>query len=332
MSTTLTQPNAVPLPPRLIDSLLRAVSGQVDRSSPPDVVFHPQHSNDVAEMRFSDGQTLMVKRGRFAWAEPRFRASRMAARLLQEAAGVVAPAPLDLAPDIDTQPLEVYWRVELPTLQELWPTRSFRERESLLRSWGELVARVHGVRLQGHGPLADADGGISLETFLGADLGYRLFPAMSAEWPDGIPVLEELRSLVPVVTARAEGKGSTLLHNDLHMGNVLCDSVGGRFRCVGLIDLETAFAGPPEADLAMIEVHHGPLFSQPLAGRWFERVMDGYGGVLDAATRGFYRAYHMLNMGFYSALIGHREHAATVCASARRETAALLADEGLLLG
>jgi Ser/Thr protein kinase RdoA (MazF antagonist) len=217
----------------------------------------------------------------------------------------------------------------LPTLQELWPKIPAAQRDEVLHSWGALVARVHRVEVAGHGPLADAAGAVSFEVFLGADLGHRLFPAMAAEWPDGLPLLEELRALVPVVARRVEGKGSTLLHNDLHMGNVLCDTVDGSLRCVGLLDLETAFAGPPEADIAMMAVHHGPLFAQPLEGEWLERILAGYGAPVDALTLAFFRAYHMLNMGFYSALVGHREHAGAVCSAARAETGLLLVQAGL---
>jgi aminoglycoside phosphotransferase (APT) family kinase protein len=319
MPEAIIQPHAMPLSADLIASLTSAFATQTGGAGPSDVIFHGQHSNDVAELRFDDGRTLMVKRGRYDWTAPRFRASRLAAELLNEQAGVVAPAPLPIPPDLHSQPLEAYWRVELPTLQELWPGLGQDERATVLRSWGELVARMHRVRVSGHGPLAEMQEGVDFEVFVGADLGHRLYPAMAAQWTEGIEILERVRSTIPAVAERVADGGCILLHYDLHMGNVLCDATDEGVRCVGFIDLETAFGGPPEADLAIIEVHHGPHFSQPLEGEWFQHIEDGYGRALDPVVMAFFRSYHLLNMGFYSALVGHAEHAHVVARAASRE-------------
>ena len=115
----------------------------------------------------------------------------------------------------------------------------------------------------------------------------------------------------------------TLIHGDLHAGNVLCETEGERIRCVGLLDLETAFAGPPEADLANAEVLHGPLFTQPLPEPWFEHLRAGYGDSLDPLVLAFFRIYHLANMGFYSAFIGDAWHAETVARGAQLEWEAL---------
>jgi aminoglycoside phosphotransferase (APT) family kinase protein len=318
-----TQPHAAPLSPQLIASLTCAVATQTGGAEPADVVFHGAHSNDVAELRFQDGRTLMVKRGRYAWTEPRFRASRMASQLLARGGDVVAPAPLDIPADLDAQPVEAYWRLELPTLQELWPRLTRCARAGALESLGRLVRRVHGVVVRGHGPLAVAEEKPTFEAFMHADLGYRLFPALAGEWEVGLPVLERLRSAIGAVADRVDPNGSALLHNDLHIGNVLCDTRGGEVHCVGLLDLETAFAGPPEADLAVMEVHHGPLFAQPLDGAWFAHVQRGYRRSLDPGLMSFFRGYHLLNMGFYSAIVGHHDHALQVAAAAAAEVESL---------
>jgi aminoglycoside phosphotransferase (APT) family kinase protein len=319
MPGTTCQPHAVPLSPQLIASLTRAVGTETGGAEPSDVVFHDSHSNDVMELRFDDGRTLMVKRGRYDWVAPRFRASRLASELLQEQADIVAPAPLQIPEDLAEQPLEAYWRVDLPTLQELWPSLPAAKQAAVLRSWGELVGRLHAIRVRGHGPLCGAAERLSFADFLGADLGYRLYPALAGEWPESLGILEALRQAIPSVTERVPIDGSILLHNDMHMGNVLCEVQSGRVRCVGLLDLETAFAGPPEADLAIMEVHHGPLFDQPIDGDWFDEVRAGYARPLDPVVMTFFRAYHLLNMGFYSVLVGHREHADRVAAEASRE-------------
>jgi Ser/Thr protein kinase RdoA (MazF antagonist) len=323
MSELACHPHAMPLSPELIDRLTRAIVPETGGAAPRDVVFHGAHSNDVVELRFDDGRTLMVKRGRYDWTAPRFQASRLAAELLHRRAGIVAPAPLPIPDGLSSQPMEAYWRVELPTLQELWPAVPRWQRPAVLRSWGQLVRRLHAVEVRGHGPLAVAEDKPSFAEFMGADLGYRLYPALAGEWPQGLDILEALRAAIPAVARCVPADGSALLHNDLHMGNVLCRVERGGIRCVGLLDLETAFAGPRESDMAIMEVHHGPLFEQHIRGDWFAQVASGYGRPLDAGVMSFFRGYHLLNMGFYSVLVGHREHAARVAEAARRETAGL---------
>lgn len=318
-----TQPNALPLSDRLIRSLLHVVHEETGGAAPSSTVFRGEHSNDVAELRFSNGRTLMVKRGRYEWAGPRFAASRLAAGLLKQKAGIVAPAPLGIPGEMTAEgPIEAYWRIELPTLQELWATLTEGHRREVLRSWGRLVRRVHRIKLAGHGPLPKArTEAVPLQEFLHTDLADRLLPATTHHWADACGVVECLLRVIPRVAERAPTE-STLLHNDLHMGNILCEETGGTFHCVGLLDLEAAFAGPPEADLANLQVLHGPLFAQPLPGAWFQEVATGYGEDLDPLLLGFFRAYHLLNLGFYSALIGHAEHAGDVAAAAHAEVKA----------
>lgn len=323
MSVTLAQPNAAPLPDDLIASLTRAVAPVAGGAQPRDVVFRDQHSNDVAEIRYSDGRTLMVKRGRYDWVAPRFRTSRRAAELLRHHTRIRAPRPLEIPAGLHEQPVEAYWRIDLPTLQDLWPTLGCQARDAALRSWGAVLRDLHSVELHGFGPIHEGAGEYaSLTDFLEADLGGRLYPAVAAVWGEGLAVLERLRSAIPAVAARAHVP-ARLLHNDLHMGNVLCEAASGAVACVGLLDLETAIAGPAEADLASVEVHHGPLFAQPLAGDWFAELCAGYARDLDPFVLSFFRAYHLINMGFYSALVGHAEHAADVAAAARREVGML---------
>lgn len=307
----LVQPDAAPLSDSLIDSVLGAVTSPAPRSR--EVVFRGQHSNDVVEVRLDDGRTLMVKRGRYGWAADRFATSRRAAELLTRDAGARVPTPIDLPDDLHDRPLEVYWRVDLPTLSELWPGLDAAQRRGALRSWGALLRRVHRVRFEGCGPLHGERPTLPLGAHLEADLAHRLLPAIYAEWGEApYALVQRLLEHAPAVAARAAARPPTLVHGDLHAGNVLCEASGGEVRCVGLLDLETASAGPAEADLAGAEVLHGPLFGQPLEESWIDSVLQGYGGETDPVVRSFYRAWHLANQGFYSALVGHREHAALI--------------------
>jgi aminoglycoside phosphotransferase (APT) family kinase protein len=318
----LAQPNASRMPIDLLVSVLGTVEPGSE-SQVAEVVYRDQHSNDFAEVRLGDGRALIVKRARYDWAAPRFETSRIASRVIRERTGVSVPAPLALGGDLDTMPLEAYWRIELPTLQEVWPRLTGVQKRQALRSWGRLTSRLHHIEMLGAGPLSDAaTPGRSLGHFLRADLGGRLVPAVTAEWPEARWIAEHLLGWVDEVDRRV-GDRSRLIHNDLHMGNVLCRIDGDTVRCVGLIDLETAVAGPPEADLACMEVHHGPLFTQAIDGEWREQIRSGYSGALDEWLVNYYRALHLLNMGFYSAMIGHRWHAERVAEAASAEVALL---------
>lgn len=326
MSLTLAHPLATPLPDRLVADLLHRVAPDARDAGEVAVHCHDVHSNDVAELRFPDGRTLMVKRGRFPWAGERFQTSRIASELLRERGSVVAPAPLPLPDGLDERPVEAYWRISLPTLQEVWPGLSPREREEALRSLGRLIRRVHDVHLPGYGPLqAAASTPTPLRDPLHEDLAGRLLPAVYADWPEGAWAVESLVEAVPVLAARLAEREASLVHNDLHLGNVLCEAGPDGVRCTGLLDLESAGAAPPESDLAVAQVHHGPLFCQPLPEGWFRWVLEGYGADPEPFALSFYRAYHLANMGYYSALVGHGEHAGEVARTLREEVEALRA-------
>ncbi len=320
MATATVQHNPGLFPDRLILSLLEALAEETDGTRACDIRFRDQHSNDVAEIRFEDGRTLMAKRGRQPWAAARFATARRAAELLRRGTQVVAPRPLEVPSDLDERPLEVYWRIPLSTLKEVWPQIPAEERPRVMRSWGRVIQRLHEIELAGYGTLEQAAcEQSSLGQFLEADLRERLLPAVRWEWPEAVGVIERLLAAVAAVEEEVGERRSTLLHNDLHMDNVLCEVEGESVRCVGVLDLEAAFAGPAEADLAHTQVLHGPLFFNGLPDPWFAHLCEGYGNPLNPVVMAFFRAYHLVNLGFYSAFTGHRDHAGDVAAAAYRE-------------
>lgn len=311
----------------LPDVVLRYVADVHNQHGPPHIVPQDEHSNDLTEIRFNGGPTLMVKRARSypETAAARFRTCRRASRLLREEVGVMAPEHLDLPPT-PAEPIMAYTRIELPTLAELWPDVSERGRARVLRDWGRLIGRMHQVRLPGYGPLAEAEqSATSLTEFLTWDLAERLQPAVEGVWKTGAPVVDRLLTSIPEVARRVDDReeGAVLNHNDLHMANVLCRLEAGEIRCVGFLDLEAALAGPPEADLAKIGIYHGPLFAKPLTGCWFERVWEGYGKALDPHVLAFFRAYHLVNIGFHMAFTGNKAHAGEIARAAQEDVEAL---------
>lgn len=304
---------------RWMATLLEALRDSLDGAPPVQVVAAGEdHNNDLFEIRLGDGRILMAKRAAHDWAAPRFEASRIASRMLRRQADVITPVHLDPPDGVTNRPLEIYWKVPLPTLADLWPEIASDERPAVLREWGGLLRRTHEVRLPGFGALpglAEANG--SLGEYLRYDLAERLLPAVRSIWPDGRRSVQRLVAAIDRIAPAADARGARLVHNDLHMGNVLCERRAGRVRCVGLIDFEAAAAGPPETDLASAAVLHGPSFGQRLDRGWFEHLRDGYGDRLLAGALLFFRGYHLVNMGFYSALVDRPDHAHNVARLAR---------------
>ncbi|HET8654329.1 MAG TPA: aminoglycoside phosphotransferase family protein [Longimicrobiaceae bacterium] len=296
--------------------------------SPLALIHHSGFSNDLAEVRLDHGRSLIVKRGRYSWSPAGFETARFAARLLRERADILTPASLDLPPHLDERPLEAYWRIERPTLAELWPDLGQAERRGAMMSLGRLIRRLHDLGTAGHGELTTAlERATSLSQALAEDLGGRLMPAISTGWPEAASVVDLLLEMIPEVVRRTAPDG-VVLHGDLHMANVLCERDELTVRCVGLLDLECAHAGPPESDLARLAVIQTDLFQMPVEGAWLDWVREGYTDPLDPLVFRFYAIYHLLVLGHHSASIGHDVHAEHVAAAARAAAAGLTAPGG----
>lgn len=301
---------------RLLDGLDGGMRGREVAS-----VTWRRHSNDVGRVQLEDGRVLMVKVGRFDWVAPRFRAERRAARWLNDR-GIVAPRHLEGPERVEGSPVLCYWRIDLPTLATVWPDHGEEARAVAWREWGGLLRRVHDVPVDGCGPLTTGpDPGCRdpVGDFMKSDLLDRLRPALMGTWPEALTALDQAVAMLPALREHLGGAATVLLHGDPHAGNVLCAVEDGTIRCEGLIDLETAAGGPRELDLAHALVLHGPLFAQPLPDGWFEELRSGYALPLDAFALQWFALYHLLNLGFYSALVGDHEHAAIVAAAATRQ-------------
>ncbi|HEU4452117.1 MAG TPA: aminoglycoside phosphotransferase family protein [Longimicrobium sp.] len=307
------------LPEAVVEPVITAISAGAPGRWPVSITTFAQDSNDRAEVRFDDGRTLVVKRARHEWARGRFAVSRAAAGLLREA-GIPAPRPLAVAVPDDGLPVEAYWKVELPTLAEVWTGAGRSGRGALLREWGRLVRRIHRIRLPRHGPLLRPHPG-GLGGHLREDLERRLLPAVACTWPEAGPLVEALAGAAERIAGRLAGAPAVLVHNDLHSGNVLCSADGAG--CAGVLDLEAAFAGPPEADIAHADVLHGPLFGKPLPAGWLDELLRGYGRALDPVVLAYFRAFHLANLGYHAALSGYGEHAAGIRAAMEGEVRAL---------
>src|SRR5699024_8319896 len=91
----------------------------------------------------------------------------------------------------------------------------------------------------------------------------------------------------------------------------------GGVQCVGLLDLEEAKGGRWESDLANVVTLHHPLFSREEGeGDWLKDfgryIVEGYGKKPDPELLRFFQIYHLINLGFFSALNKDHYHARQV--------------------
>lgn len=299
--------------------VLDRLGERVDGSS-YEVIRRDRRSNSVDEVHLADGRILVLKRARDPANLYRFRTSRLVSELLRETEGVVTPRYLPLPPELEGEPLLMYWWVPGPTLHELWPAIEEEDRPAVLESWGRLVRRIQTARLKGYGPILQArERHVPLQGFLEPDLAERLLPSVTGAWPEGEPAVRGLLEAVPTLAERTARDAAVLVHNDLFDQNVLCREREGEVRCAGVIDFEDALAAPAEAELAKTEILHGPLFGQPWDWEWFPHLVRGWGRDPDPFTLAFFRAYQLVNMGFHARVSGLADHASDVAAVARAE-------------
>lgn len=308
---------------RTVEDLLDRLVGPHDLRPDFHLIRRDRRSNSVDEVHLADGRKLIVKRARDPQNAYRFEVSRVASALLREVPDVVAPEYLSLREGIDDPAVLVYWWVPGRTLHELWPEVPADARPEAVRSFGRIVRRLQEVTLPGHGALLEArTGRTELGPWLRVDLGERLLPAVEADWPDGAAAVRALLEAVPDV-ARAVSGPPVLVHNDLFDQNVLCSGGPETLACVGVIDFEDAFAGPPEAELAKTEILHGPLFGQPWLWDWRPYFLEGWGAEPEPLLLAFFRAHQLANMGYHARLVGLDAHAREVARTLEAEVRAL---------
>jgi aminoglycoside phosphotransferase (APT) family kinase protein len=94
---------------------------------------------------------------------------------------------------------------------------------------------------------------------------------------------------------------AVLCHDDLHGGNILVETDGGRWRVTGFVDVENAIAADPLMDLAKTIQYE---FRRPAGA--FDALIDGYGPLGDDGPERIrlYRVYHALELWDWFASVG----------------------------
>lgn len=277
---------------------------QVDRFS--------GHSNNIIRLQLNDGRKMIVKQSDYDWAHPRFSSARNASELLQENGTIVSPGHTYIPRNIEQKPTLAYWYLSFPTLHELWPELNSEQKKKSVRSFGRLLRQLHSIELNSFGLLQENSHFEALSSYIEDDLQNRLKPTMYAKWPDVVPVVDQLTNLINQV--KDDEKNAVLIHNDMHIGNILCTTEAEEIECIGLLDLEEARGGCRESDIASAMILHQPLF----AGLnntidWLQdfsrNLIEGYGQKPDPYLLSFFKAYHLLNLGLFSVMTGKQQHA-----------------------
>lgn len=276
-------------------------------------------SNNIIRLTFEDGRKMIIKQSPYDWAQPRFESSRKVSQLIRQQSSIIAPQHLEVPEEVTENPTIAYWYLPFPTLEELWPELSFEQRKKASQSLGRMLREMHQIKVSSYGPLHENCSYRSAFSFMHNDLQNRLKPAIAEEWPEALPVISQLTKSAQDLSDM--NQDLILVHNDIHLGNILCESHDGEVQCVGLLDLEEAGGGIWEADLASaITLHHPLFFRNKVNGRWLKEfgqfIAEGYDKKPNQELLLFFRIYHLINLGFFSAISEDYEHAQCIAKKA----------------
>lgn len=265
--------------------------------------------NRTVRVTFEDGEAVYLKT---STGDGRALA-RERAVVAHVAATSDVPVPTVLASDPDgAPPYLVTAPVDGESLLGPWSERDVAGRVPLARQVGETLARVHAVRIEGHGHVVGGSAG-------GLDLD-------ATPWPDVlVEMTREMRAIAPserfdghydaVVAAVEANRGllsdapAALCHGDPAVPN--CFLTGNS---VGLLDWERAHGGDPARDLYRARRQQLDSMREDAPDRLVEALYDGYrevaGGLPDgfAERRPVYEAVWFLSYsGFFENWLAFRD-------------------------
>lgn len=304
------------LAPEILDFLRSKANGDI-----ANINALTGYSNKLVRIIFDSGRSMIVKQSQYDWAAPRFRSARRASSLLRQQTDIIAPEHIAVPDEITEVPTLAYWYLSAPTLKELWPELSQYQKKEATVSLGGLLKKMHSINVSGYGALTSDESFSSAVNYVYSDLCERLEPTIGAKWPDILPVVYELIERIEDNQEKAEDP--VLIHNDFHIGNVLCTRDTNNVNCIGLLDLEEAGGGCWELDLARAVTLHHPLFAGGnLKGNCLDNfgqlIVNGYDKKPDTELLRLFRVYHLLNLGLYSAMNQKHEHATDIGNKARQ--------------
>lgn len=275
--------------------------------------FSPKgFSNNIVRLTFDDGRKMVIKQSKYGWAKPRFESARNASQLIRRQSSIAAPKHIAVPNEVVEYPTIAYWYLPYPTLKELWLQLSPSQRKQASKSLGRMLRKVHQITVGEYGLLRKEHSYQSASAFMYSDLHDRLKPSIAAYWPDVLPMVDRLIQIAKNLPDNEHN--AALVHNDMHLGNIICKIRNDKIKCIGLLDLEEASGGIWESDLASaMTLHHPLFFSSKLKGSWFkdfgQYISEGYGKEPDQKLLRFFRIYHLVNLGYFSAMNEEFQHA-----------------------
>ncbi|MEU4403162.1 amino acid adenylation domain-containing protein [Streptosporangium sp. NPDC023963] len=187
-------------------------------------------------------------------------------------------------------------------LSEVSGGLSAGEVAGLYREMGRTLRAVHGVRVEGFGPIDGPQEG-SNAAYVGGQLDLRL--AQFTEFGGDPELHAELSAYVARHRHLVERCDSPVLcHNDFHERNVMVaeeGGPGGPLRMTGVIDMENALGGDPLMDLARTD--YFAVRGDEDRRRY---LLEGYGDLPDdwPERLAFYRLCHALEQWHWLATLG----------------------------
>lgn len=269
-------------------------------------------SNNLVRFTFEDGRKIIIKQSQYDWARPRFNSARNASKLIRRKSSVIAPKHITIPDEVVEYPTMAYWYLPYPTLKELWPQLSPSQRKQASKSLGHILRQVHQITVGEYGLLHEERSYESASDFMFSELHDRLKPSIAAYWPEILPMVDRLITIAKNLPDNENN--AALVHNDMHLGNIVCKIQDDKIQCIGLLDLEEATGGIWESDIASaMTLHHPLFFSSTLQGNRLEEfgqsITEGYEKEPDPKLLRFFRIYHLVNLGYFSAMNDDRHHA-----------------------
>lgn len=269
-------------------------------------------SNNLVRFSFEDGRKIIIKQSQYDWARPRFNSAKNASKLIRRRSSVIAPKHITIPEEVVKYPTIAYWYLPYPTLRELWPKLSPKQKKQASKSLGRMLRKVHQITVGKYGLINEERSYRSAADFMFSELHDRLKPSIAAYWPEVLPMVDRLIEIAEKLPDNVNN--AALVHNDIHLGNILCNVQDDEVQCIGLLDLEEATGGIWESDLASaMTLHHPLFFSSKLQGSRLEKleqsIVEGYEKEPDPKLLRFFRIYHLINLGYFSAMNDDHQHA-----------------------
>ena len=221
----------------------------------------PDYRVLLARLRHPDLKVVIKLAGPTAQMAGQFERTAAIYRLVARSSTL--PVPEVLA--VDVSMLAWPWRylilTSLPGIEWRILRRRLKRAEGAAaqgaaahREIGAAVGQLHRIGFPAFGPI-----GGSGQVQQSSDAS--ILPALKKHAARIIPTPRLLDAFLDALERRSkwfeQHQEASLCHEDLHHSNILFEKQGGEWRLSAILDFDKAWAGPPESDLARLEIWRG---------------------------------------------------------------------------